>query len=114
MTQHFFLNDQKSIRELMKTFKMFSKFSGLKLNLLKCEITGIDFLKGVKMAVCSVKCIDLTTETTEVLGIRFSYNQNLQTQKNLVKRITNVQNTLNLWRMRNVTLDHKIIILKTF
>ena len=37
MTQYF-LNDQKSIRELMKTFKLFSKFSGLKPNILKCEV----------------------------------------------------------------------------
>ena len=40
MTQHF-LNDQKSIRELF---------------------SGIGSLKGVKVAVCGSKCIDLTTE----------------------------------------------------
>ena len=43
----FFLNDQKSIRELMKTFKLFSKFSDLKSNILKCELAGIGSLKGV-------------------------------------------------------------------
>ena len=44
----FFLNDQKSIRELMKTFKLFSKFYGLKPTILKCEVSSIDSLKGVK------------------------------------------------------------------
>ena len=33
----FFLNDQKSIRELMKTFKLYSKFSSLKPNTLKVQ-----------------------------------------------------------------------------
>ena len=47
MTQHFFLNDQNTIRELMKTFKLSSKFSGLKPNILKCEVAGIGSLKGV-------------------------------------------------------------------
>ena len=51
MTQHIFLNDEKSIRELMKTFKLFSKISGLKPNILKCEVAGISSLKGVKIAV---------------------------------------------------------------
>ena len=109
----FFLNDQKSIRELMKTFKLFSKFSGLRLNILKCEVAGKGSLKGVKMAVCGIKCIDLTTETIKILGVHFSYNQKLKTQKNFVKSITNMQNVLNLWRMRNIMLEGKIIIFKT-
>ena len=50
----------------MKTFKLFSKFSGLRPNKLKCEAVGIGSLKGVKMAVCSIKCIDLTTETIKI------------------------------------------------
>ena len=47
----------------MKTFKLFPKFSGLKPNLLKCEVARIGYLKGVKMAVCGIKCINFTTET---------------------------------------------------
>ena len=97
----------------MKTFKLFSKCSGLKPNILKCEVVSIGSLKGVKMAVCGTKCIDLTTETIKILGVYFSYNQKLQTQKNFMKSITNMQNVLNLWRMKNITLEGKIIIFKT-
>ena len=96
---------KKSIRELMKTIKLFSKFSGLKPNILKCEVAGIGSLKGVKMAVCGIKCIDLTTETIKILGVHFSYNQKLKTQKNFVKSTTNMQSVLNLWKMRNITLE---------
>ena len=92
----FFLNDQKSFRELMIAFKLFSKFSGLKPNILKCEVAGIGSLKGVKMAVCGIKCTNLTTEIIKFLGVHFSYNQKLQTQKNFVKSITNMQNALSL------------------
>ena len=88
--QIFFLNDQKLIRELLKTFKLFSKFSGLKPNILICEDGGICSLKGIKMTVCGIKCIDLTTETIKILGVPFSYNQNLQIQQNFVKSITNI------------------------
>ena len=75
------LNDQKSIRELMKTLKLFSKFPGLKPNILKYEVAGIGSLKGVKMTVCVIKCIDLTTKTIKILGVHFSCNQKLKTKK---------------------------------
>ena len=58
----------------MKTFKLFLKFSGLKPNILKCEVTGRSSLKGVKTVVCGIKCIDLTKETIKILGVHFSYN----------------------------------------
>ena len=35
----------------MKTFKLFTKFSGLKPNVSNCEVAGIVSLKEVKMAV---------------------------------------------------------------
>ena len=65
------------------------------------------------MAVCGPKCIDLTIETIKMLGVHFSYNQKLQIQKNFVKSNTNMQNVLNFRRMRNITLERKIIIFKT-
>ena len=65
------------------------------------------------MAVCGIKCIDLTTETIKILGVHFSHYQKLKTQKEFVKSITNMQKVLNLWRMRNITLEGKIIIFKT-
>ena len=71
MTQ-LFLNDQKSVRQLMKTLKLFSKISGLKHNILKCEVVGIGYLKGVKMAISGIKFIDLTTETLIILGRVYS------------------------------------------
>ena len=35
------------------------------------------------MAVCGIKCIDLTPETIKILGVPFSYNQKLKTQKKI-------------------------------
>ena len=85
----------------MKTFKLFTRFSCLKSNILKCEI---------KMAVCGIKCSDLTTEIMKIVGAHFPYNQKLQTQKKFVKSITNMQNVFNIWRMSSITLEGKIII----
>ena len=39
-----FSKDLTSISELMKTFRLFPKFSGLKPNISKCEVAGIGSL----------------------------------------------------------------------
>ena len=72
----------------MKTFQLFSNFSDLKPNILKCENAGIGSQKEVKMAVCGIKCTDLTTETKKIFGVHFFYNQKLKTEKKFLKSIT--------------------------
>ena len=64
----FFLKDKNSVKELLNTINYFSSFTGLKPNLSKCEVAGIGALKGVKVAICGIKCIDLTKEATEIRG----------------------------------------------
>ena len=44
----FFLKEKKNVIELMKTF--FLTFSGIKPNKSKCQIAGLDALKGVKLS----------------------------------------------------------------
>ena len=51
----FFLKDENSIVHLSEKLKLFSDFSGLKPNTTKCEVAGIDVLKGVQVAVCGMK-----------------------------------------------------------
>ena len=50
----FFLRNEKSAIEVIKTFDKFSLFSGLKINNAKYEIAGTDVKKGVKMALCGM------------------------------------------------------------
>ena len=59
----------------MNVFDTFSIYSGLKPNKSKCEIAGIDVLKGVSMELCEMECIDLTKSSVKILGIHFSYNK---------------------------------------
>ena len=53
----------------------------LKPGLWKSEIVGIRVLKGDQVAVCGVRCIDLSNVTIKILGIHFSYNEKLKEQK---------------------------------
>ena len=81
-----------SIKQLLNTISLFSLFSGLKPNLSKCEAAGIGLLKGVKVAVCRIKCIDLIQDAIKILGIFFSYNKDIKLQQNLKKAIISIEN----------------------
>ena len=77
----FFLKNERSATEVIKTFDKFYLFFGLKFNNAKCEIAGIGVKKGVKMTVCGMDCIDLTKDVIKILGIYFSYIKKLEKEK---------------------------------
>ena len=108
----FFLKNKNSIKELLNTINYFSSFTGLKPNLSKCEVAGMGALKGVKVAICGIKCIDLTKEAIKILGVFFSYDKNLLHENNFRKTILNIERILKTWRLRNLTLEGKIIVFK--
>ena len=104
----FFLKDH-----MVDTFWVFSYFSGLKPNLRKSEITSIGVLKGVQVAVCGMRCIDLNSDTLKILATHFSYNKKLKGEKKIFKSLTDIQRVLKIWKMRNITLEGKVVIFKT-
>ena len=83
----FFLRHIPSVKELISSFNQFYHFSGLKANIEKCEIACIGSLRGVKEAVCGLKCIDLSNDSIKILGIHFSYNKKVQMQNNFLTTI---------------------------
>ena len=107
------MRDERPIKNLFNVVDTFSGFSGLKPNLSKCEIAGIGALKGVKKAICGIKCIDLTNEVIKILGIFYSYDKKIELETNFHKVIIDIERVLRMWRVRNLTLECKIIIFKT-
>ena len=97
----------------MDIFDTFSKFSVLKPNKIKCEIAGIGALKGVQVALCGMRCIDLVSNIVKILGIYYSYNDKLEIQENFKKHIIKIQNIQRIWRMRNISIAGKITVFKT-
>ena len=80
----FFLRNEKSATEVIKTFNKFSLFSGLKINNAKCETAGIGAKKGVKIALCRMDCIDLTKDVIKILGIYFPYYKELENKRKIL------------------------------
>ena len=67
-------------------------------------------MKEVK--ACEIKCIDSTKDAINMLGIFFSYNQNIELEQNFKKPIVGIKKVLRMWHWRNLTLEGKIINFK--
>ena len=98
---------------MVNSFHILSSSYGLRPNLSKCEIAGIGLLKGVKVAVCGIQSVDLVLDTIKILGTHFSYNEKLKEERNFCLIIANIQRVLKLWKLRNLTLEGKILTFKT-
>ena len=105
--------DLDSIKQLKATFDKFSKYSGLLLNSSKTEICGIGVKRGVDVALCGMKSVNLLTDSVKILGIYFSYNEEIMRGKNFMRVITKIERVLAVWRMRILTLAGKITVLKS-
>ena len=108
----FFLQNEKSATEVLNNFNIMSQFSGLKINKSKCEVAGIGVMKGVKVALCGVECVNLLTNTIKILGIYFSCNKKLD-EMNFLDQITKLLKVINIWKMRKLSLLGKLAVFKT-
>ena len=57
-----------------------------------------------------MECINLNKNTIKILGIHYSYDKILENEKNFKKHILNIEGILKIWRLRNLTLENKIIV----
>ena len=97
----------------MKTLGIFLVFSGLKPNKSKCEIAGLGALKGVKLELCGMECIDLMLNVIKILGVYYSYDKNFENQENFINLLLKTETFLRLWRIRNLSIAGKITAFKT-
>ena len=59
----------------------FSKLSGLKTNISKCDKEGKGGVKGANMAIYDMQCINLKKESSKVLGTHYLCNKKLEQEK---------------------------------
>ena len=94
-----FPENQNSIIEVLKVFDRFSKISGLKPSVSKCEIARIGGLKWVDVARCGTQCINLKNESLKILGIHFPYNKNLEQE---LAKIVKLKVVIVIVKIKNV------------
>jgi len=107
-----------SLQEIIDEYEEFLSYSGVKLNIAKTEILIIG-KKGNQRVNFNLhqkgKIITITDqEIVKICGISFSNDAGLAYEQNIKARIDKLQRQLNIWKQRNLTLEGKILIVKTF
>ena len=59
-----------------------------------------------------MKWINFNEQTVKILWIHFSYNNKLEEEKTFKIHIAEIENVLKIWRMRDLTIEGKIVIFK--
>ena len=105
------LKDIKSAREFFKTLEEYGKLSGLKLNMEKTEGMWIGQNKHDKRKPLGISWAEAPIK---ILGIYMSYNEQKNNVLNFEEKIKKCKQIIHLWHTRNLTLQGRIQIIKTF
>ena len=76
-------------------------------------MAGTGVLKEAHMALCGMERVNLKNSTIKILGIHFLYSKRLENDENSKRYIIKFETLLKLWRMRQLTIEGKILIFKT-
>lgn len=105
-----FLESENYIPALLNEIQRFSEVSGLMLN--KSKTKGL-FLGNRRNNRRTIHGIDFSKSVVKALGIYFSANTQEAQQLNWNKLIEDIQNLLNSWKRRKLTLFGRITVLKS-
>jgi len=110
--------NKEGIQAVISIYENVSKISGVKLNVAKTEIMIIGDenreVENLRIKFKGQKINIKTQEAVKVFGITFSSNKELAYEANIKERIIKMERQLNIWRQRNVSIEGKILLVKTF
>ena len=109
-----FLNgDTESFVNLFEILHYFASFSGCRLNVSKSEAIYIGSSKDTPNHPYQEEGLTWRTKSFKALGINFSLQTNLLYEMNFPPRLKKVEQTVNCWRQRNLSLIVKISVIKS-
>ena len=114
-----FLTDVNDIKCVLDILHKFSKVSGLKLNSTKTEAMWIGKKCKLEWKKCKRKPVDLRWKlypcnNVKALGVNFSSTTPLnEVHQNWESKVDKINNIIKVWKMRNLTMVGKILIIKS-
>ena len=91
----------------------FGQYSGCKINYSKTEAIWIGSKIGCQNFPHTNRGISWKMSQFQCLGVTFSLNVDLIFELNYKEKLKRIEQTLNCWRMRNLSLIGKICVVKT-
>ena len=110
---YFLASDVISLQYIFKTYEIFQQFSSLKLNLSKSHACWIGVAKGRSETPIDCPWVNLQINKIVVLGTHCSYDLQLAEKYNLLNLVSAVNECLNMWGCKGLTLTGRILIFKS-
>jgi exonuclease III len=109
----------ESIQIIINTYQLFSEFSGIKLNVEKTELMVIGKKGGDERIKVNVSYNNSTVSLIDqdevcICGVTFSNDKYTSYERNIKDKIIKLERQLMIWRQRNLSLEGRILIVKTF
>jgi hypothetical protein len=101
--------DANDIKQYLYILEKFGKCSGLKVNKSKTEL--IDLQAREKPAT-KLHGLQWCTGEFKYLGIWFSHDTYIMEYKNYRHKVDTIRNLLKIWKLRDLSLKGKVVILK--
>ena len=95
---------------ILAILRNFASLSGCKINMSKSEAIHIGSSIGSEFKPFSNEGLIWKDNTFKTLGVNFSINVKALYELNFIPKLTNIQQILNCWRSRNLSLIGKIKI----
>lgn len=112
-TTCFLQGNLESFQNLFDTLNEFARVSGCKVNMSKSEAIHIGSLKGSDFKPFQGEGLLWKENTFKTLGVHFSLNTKALYELNFVPKLTQIQQILNCWRSRSLSLIGKITVIKS-
>ena len=104
------LKDEKSLKVAIHEIEIFSKFSGMKLNLSKTECILLGPLKG---RYKKIEGVTVNESCVKTLGIYVGYNKKMCYDNNWTKTVNDIEKLFESWKKRKLTIFGKVCVINT-
>jgi exonuclease III len=107
---------QKSIQGVFDEYSKLTKRSGLELNADKTEILRLNsnIMQSLSIKYLGKNFKITTVESLKICGLFFSINEEDEYKRNVNEKITKLEYKIKQWTPRHLTIEGKILIVKTF
>ena len=104
---------QASLERSFALLDSFGQLSGLRVNCRKTEVLWIGSKKGSNQIMCPQKNLKWADSKVKALSVWFCTNQNEEMKTNYEDKVHKVEDILNNWQNKRLTLPGKITVIKT-
>lgn len=98
-----------SFSQLFETLFKFGQYSGCKINFSKTEAIWIGSKRGCQEFLHINRGISWKRSQFKCLGVNFSLNVGSMLDLNYKEKLKRIEQTINCWRMRNLSLIGKFV-----